>query len=152
MIERRLAELGIVLPEAVVPAFQYVPVTVFDRLVFVSGQLPRQGEMLVTGKVGSEVTVERAREAARLCIIQALAGMKQALGSLDRIERVLKLTGFVASAPQFNLQPKVVDAASELLVEVFGESGRHARSAVGVAELPRNVSVEIELIAGLRPD
>lgn len=152
MIERRLAELGIVLPEAVVPAFQYVPVTVFDRLVFVSGQLPRQGEMLVTGKVGSEVTVERAREAARLCIVQALAGMKQALGSLDRIERILKLTGFVASAPQFNLQPKVIDAASELLVEVFGDSGRHARSAVGVAELPRNVSVEIELIAGLRPD
>lgn len=152
MIERRLAELGIVLPEAVVPAFQYVPVTVFDRLVFVSGQLPRQGEMLVTGKVGSEVTVERAREAARLCIVQALAGMKQALGSLDRIECILKLTGFVASAPQFNLQPKVIDAASELLVEVFGDSGRHARSAVGVAELPRNVSVEIELIAGLRPD
>lgn len=152
MIERRLAELGIVLPEAVVPAFQYVPVTVFDRLVFVSGQLPRQGEALVTGKVGSEVTVEHAREAARLCVIQALAVMKQALGSLDRLERILKLTGFVASAPQFNLQPKVIDAASELLVEVFGDGGRHARSAVGVAELPRNVSVEIELIAGLRPD
>lgn len=152
MIERRLAELGIALPEAAVPAFQYVPVTVFDRLVFVSGQLPRQGEMLITGKVGSEVTVERAREAARLCIIQALAGMKHALGSLDRIERILKLTGFVASAPLFNLQPKVIDAASELLVEVFGDSGRHARSAVGVAELPRNVCVEIELIAGLRQD
>lgn len=152
MIERRLAELGIMLPEAAVPAFQYVPVTVFDRLVFVSGQLPRQGDMLITGKVGSEVSVERAREAARLCIIQALAGMKQALGTLDRIERVLKLTGFVASAPLFNLQPKVIDAASELLVEVFGDSGRHARSAVGVAELPRNVCVEIELIAGLRQD
>jgi enamine deaminase RidA (YjgF/YER057c/UK114 family) len=152
MIERRLAELAIALPDAVVPAFQYVPVTVFDRIVFVSGQLPRQGETLVTGKVGAEVTVERAREAARLCIIQALAGMKQALGSLDRIERILKVTGFVASAPHFNLQPKVIDAASELLVEVFGESGRHARSAVGVAELPRNVCVEIELIAGLRHD
>jgi enamine deaminase RidA (YjgF/YER057c/UK114 family) len=152
MIERRLAELGIALPAAVAPAYQYVPVTVFERLVFVSGQLPRQGEMLVTGKVGAEVSVERAREAARLCIIQALAGMKQALGSLDRIERILKLTGFVASAPLFNLQPKVIDAASDLLVEVFGDSGRHARSAVGVAELPRNVCVEIELIAGIRRD
>lgn len=152
MIERKLADLGITLPEAAVPAFQYVPVTVFDRLVFVSGQLPRQGEMLVTGKVGAEVTVEAAREAARLCIIQALAGLRQALGSLDRIERILKLTGFVASAPLFNLQPKVIDAASELLVEVFGDSGRHARSAVGVAELPRNVCVEIELIVGLRHD
>lgn len=150
MIEQRLSELGITLPEAAMPAFQYVPVTLFDRIAFVSGQLPRQGETLITGKVGAEVSLDRAREAASLCVIQGLACLKQALGSLDRIERILKVTGFVASAPMFNLQPKVIDAASELLVEVFGEGGRHARSAVGVAELPRNVCVEIELIVGLQ--
>ena len=151
MIEKRLAELGIVLPQAPVPAFQYVPVTVHERLAFVSGQLPRNGDEIVTGKVGAETGLERAQEAARLCIVQALACLRQNLGSLDRIERVLKVTGFVASAASFNQQPKVIDAASELLVKVFGENGRHARSAVGVAELPRNASVEIELIVSLKP-
>jgi len=151
MIEQRLAELGIALPVAPVPAFQYVPVTVHERLAFVSGQLPRRGEEIVTGKVGADVDLDRAQEAARLCVIQGLACLRQNLGSLDRIERILKLTGFVASAPGFNQQPKVIDAASELLGKVFGENGRHARSAVGVAELPRNASVEIEMIVSLRP-
>jgi len=151
MIEQRLAELGITLPVAPVPAFQYVPVTIHERLAFVSGQLPRQGEEIVTGKVGTDVDLDRAQEAARLCIIQGLACLRQNLGSLDRIERILKLTGFVASAPGFNQQPKVIDAASELLGKVFGENGRHARSAVGVAELPRNASVEIEMIVSLKP-
>lgn len=151
MIEQKLAQLGIVLPAAAVPAFQYVPVVVHERLAFVSGQLPKVGEgKWVTGKVEAEVGVERAQEAARLCILQALACLKQALGSLDRIERIVKLTGFVASAPMFNRQPQVIDAASELLVSIFGEDGRHARSAIGVAELPRNASVEIELIVALR--
>jgi enamine deaminase RidA (YjgF/YER057c/UK114 family) len=150
MIEQQLLKLGITLPVAVSPAFQYVPVTVFERLAFVSGQLPRDGERLIVGKVGAEVSLEQGREAARLCILQGLACLKQALGSLDGIEKILKLTGFVASAPGFNQQPKVIDAASELLVEVFGDSGRHARSAVGVAELPRNAAVEVELILGLR--
>jgi len=150
MIEQRLAELGIDLPVAPVPAFQYVPVTVHERLAFVSGQLPRKGEEIVTGKVGSDVDLERAQEAARLCIIQGLACLRQNLGSLDRVERILKLTGFVASASGFNQQPKVIDAASELLGKVFGENGRHARSAVGVAELPRNASVEIEMIVSLK--
>lgn len=150
MIEQRLAELGIDLPVAPVPAFQYVPVTVHERLAFVSGQLPRKGEEIVTGKVGSDVDLERAQEAARLCVLQGLACLRQSLGSLDRVERILKLTGFVASASGFNQQPKVIDAASELLGKVFGENGRHARSAVGVAELPRNASVEIEMIVSLK--
>lgn len=150
MIATRLAGLGITLPTAAVPAFQYVPVALHDKLAYVSGQLPRDGERLVTGKVGTEVNLDDARAAARLCILQGLAVLNQALGSLDRVERILKVTGFVASAPGFNQQPRVIDAASELLVEVFGEAGRHARSAVGVAELPRNASVEIELIAAIR--
>ena len=150
MIEKKLAELGIVLPLAAAPAFQYVPVTIHERLAFVSGQLPRHGDSLVTGKVGGDVDLEQAREAARLCILQGLACLSQALGTLDRVEKILKVTGFVASATGFNQQPKVIDAASELLVLVFGEAGKHARSAVGVAELPRNVAVEIELIVALR--
>lgn len=150
MIENKLAELGIVLPAAATPAFQYVPVTIHERLAFVSGQLPRQGDTLITGKVGAEVDLKLAREAARLCILQALACLAQTLGSLDRVGRILKLTGFVASAPGFNQQPAVIDAASELLVQVFGDAGKHARSAIGVAELPRNAAVEIELIAALR--
>jgi len=150
MIEKRLAELGIVLPSAATPAFQYVPVTMHERLAFVSGQLPRQGEALVTGKVGWDVDLEQGRHAARLCILQGLACLKQALGSLDRVDRILKITGFVASAPGFNQQPRVIDAASELLVQLFGDAGKHARSAVGVAELPRNAAVEIELIVALR--
>jgi enamine deaminase RidA (YjgF/YER057c/UK114 family) len=150
MIAKKLAELGIVLPAAMTPVFQYVPVTVHERMAFVSGQLPRQGESLVAGKLGADVDLEQGREAARLCILHALACLNQALGSLDRVERILKVTGFVASAPGFNLQPKVIDAASDLLVQVFGDAGRHARSAVGVAELPRNAAVEIELIVALR--
>ena len=149
-IDQRLASLEIVLPEAAVPAFQYVPVTLHERLAFVSGQLPRSGDRLITGKVGADVDVETAREAAGLCILQGLACLRQALGSLDQLERILKLTGFVASAPGFNQQPLVIDAASELLVRIFGEEGRHARSAIGVAELPRNASVEIELTVSLR--
>lgn len=150
MIEERLTEIGVRLPVAPAPVFQYVPVTVHERLAFVSGQLPRDGERIITGKVGAETDLELASEAARLCILQALACLKQALGSLDRVERILKLTGFVASAAGFVQQPKVIDAASELLVRVFGDQGRHARSAIGVAELPRNASVEIELVVSLK--
>jgi len=150
MIASRLVDLGIVLPPAAAPAFQYVPVTVHERLAFVSGQLPRNGDSLVIGKLGAEVDLQQGREAARLCILQALACLNQFLGSLDRVEKILKVTGFVASAPGFNEQPKVIDAASELLVQVFDAAGKHARSAVGVSELPRNVAVEIELIVALR--
>jgi len=128
-----------------------VPVTVHRGVAYVSGQLPkRDGEVRVFGKLGAEVDLETARGEARICILQALACLKAELGSLDRIERILKLTGFVASAPGFNAQPKVLDAASDLIGDVFGESGRHARSAVGVAELPRNACVEIEMTVALR--
>jgi enamine deaminase RidA (YjgF/YER057c/UK114 family) len=151
MIDQRLQELNIDLPAPVKPAFQYVAVVVQGGLAWVSGQIPRAGErLLMTGRVGSEISLERAREAARACVLQGVAQLKDALGSLDRVERIVKVTGFVASAPGFVEQPKVIDAASELLVQIFGDAGRHARSAVGVAELPRGVPVEVELVAALR--
>lgn len=151
MHEQRLAKLGISLPAAATPAFNYVPVVMHGGTAWVAGQLPKVGnDIAVTGKVGAEVSLDVARGEARLCMLQGLACLKQALGSLDRIERVLKVVGFVASAPGFNMQPKVIDAASDLLVDVFGEAGRHARSAVGVAELPRNAAVEIELVVAYK--
>ncbi len=151
MYEKRLKDLGITLPEAASPSFNYVPVTVHGGLAYVSGQLPKVGgDIRVRGKVGAEVDLDTAREEARICILQGLACLREALGSLDRIARVLKVTGFVASAPGFNAQPKVIDAASDLLGEIFGEAGRHARSAVGVAELPRGAAVEIELIVAVK--
>jgi enamine deaminase RidA (YjgF/YER057c/UK114 family) len=151
VIEERLKERGIVLPQAATPYFNYVPVTIHRGVAYVSGQLPKvDGEILVRGKVGAAVSLEAARGEARLCILQALACLKQALGSLDRIERILKVTGFVASSAGFNDQPKVLDAASDLLVEIFGEAGRHARAAVGVAELPRDAAVEIEMVVACR--
>jgi enamine deaminase RidA (YjgF/YER057c/UK114 family) len=153
MVEARLHELGLTLPEAARPQFNYQPVVVWGDTAYVSGQLPRvDSQVRVTGRVGDTVTVDQAREAARVCVLQALAVLRQALGSLDRIERVLKVTGFVASAPDFVDQPRVLDAASDLLVEIFGEAGRHARSAVGVAVLPRNSPIEIELVVALKND
>ncbi|WP_425256296.1 RidA family protein [Microbaculum marinisediminis] len=153
MIETRLADLGLALPEAAAPSFNYVPVTVHRGVAYVSGQMPKvDGEVRVFGKVGAEVDLETAREQARICVLQGLACLKAALGDLDRIERVLKVNGYVASAPGFNGQPKVLDAASDLLVEVFAEAGMHARAAVGVAELPRNAAVEIEMIVAVRDE
>ena len=150
-VDERLAELGIDLPAARKPAFEYVAVALHDNIAYVSGQLPwRDAENVITGKVGSEVDLEGAQEAARLCTLFALANLKQRLGSLDSIEQVLKLTGFVASAPGFTGQPKVIDAASKLLGDVFADKGRHARSAIGVAELPRGAAVEIEMIVAVR--
>ena len=150
-IENRLMALGLTLPAPSAPAFQYVPVVIHRDVAYVSGQLPRMGGGVVrAGKVGREVSVEHAQNAARICILQGLACLKQALGSLDQVKRILKVTGFVASAPGFVEQPAVIDAASQLLVDLFGNAGRHARSAVGVAELPRNSPVEIEMIAAIR--
>lgn len=151
MIDDRLKQLGIDLPDAAAPAFNYVPVVVHRGIAYVSGQLPKvDGDIRVTGKVGAEVDLDTARGEARICILQGLASLRATLGSLDRIERVIKVTGFVASASGFNAQPKVIDAASDLLAEIFGEAGRHARAAVGVAELPRNAAVEIEMIVACR--
>ena len=151
MVDQRLEELGIRLPEAAKPSFNYVPVTLHQGVAYVAGQLPKvDGEVKVQGKVGAEVDLARAREEAKICILQGLACLRSALGSLDRIDQILKINGYVASAPGFNDQPKVLDAASDLLVEIFGERGRHARAAVGVAELPRNAAVEIEMIVAFR--
>jgi enamine deaminase RidA (YjgF/YER057c/UK114 family) len=152
MIEDRLRELGIELPMAATPRFVYVPVVLHDGLAWVSGQLPQiDGEVRTRGKVGREVTVEAAQECARVCVLQGLACLRDALeGDLGRIERVVKVTGFVASAPGFNQQPTVIDAASTLFGEILGERGVHARSAIGVAELPRDAPVEIECVVAVQ--
>ena len=144
--EERLSEFGLTLPEAAQPSFNYVPVTIHRGVAYVSGQLPKvEGEIRVFGKVGADVDLDTACGEAEICILQALACLRDALGSLDRIERVLKVNGYVASAPGFNAQPKVLDAASDLLGRVLGDRGVHARAAIGVAELPRNAAVEIEM-------
>jgi enamine deaminase RidA (YjgF/YER057c/UK114 family) len=151
MIDARLESLGIRLPTAAEPSFNYLPVTLHQGVAYVAGQLPKvDGEVRVHGKVGAEVDLASAGLEARVCILQALACLKSALGSLDRVEQILKVNGYVASAPGFNDQPKVLDVASNLLVEVFGDRGRHARAAVGVAELPRNAAVEIEMTVAFR--
>lgn len=147
---QRLAELGLELPPVPRPAGSYVPATRTGNLVYTAGQLPfRDGELAFEGKVGADVSLEEASEAARLCALNALAAAAEAAGGLDGIGRVVKVTGFVASAPGFTGQPAVVNGASDLLGEVFGEAGLHARSAVGVAELPRGVPVEVEMIVEL---
>jgi enamine deaminase RidA (YjgF/YER057c/UK114 family) len=152
MHEARLAELGLTLPLLPKPAFDYVPAVLDRGLVWVSGQLPRdaEGALPVLGRLGADVELEDGRRAAELCALQGLAALRSVAGSLDAVARVVKVTGFVASATGFCDQPKVIDAASNLLGKVFGEAGRHARSAVGVAMLPRNVPVEIEFVFALR--
>lgn len=151
MIEDRLRAMGLALPEAATPSFSYLPVTLHRGVAYVAGQLPKvDGEVRVRGKVGRDVDLETARGEARICALQGLACLQGALGSLDRVEQILRVNGYVASAPGFNDQPKVLDAASDLLVEVFGEKGRHARAAVGVAELPRDAAVEIEMTVAYR--
>ena len=148
--EARLRELGYDLPDVLEPAGAYVPATRAGNLIFTAGQLPfEEGELRKTGKVGAAVSVEEAQRAARLCALNALAAAAAKAGGLHRIGRVVKVTGFVASASDFNRQPEVVDGASGLIGEVFGEAGLHARSAVGVAELPLDAPVEVELIAEL---
>lgn len=150
MREARIRELGYELPVAAAPSFQYVPVVIHRDLVFVSGQLPKvDGEVRVKGKVGDTVSIEQAQEAARICILQGLSCIKQEIGSLDKITRIVKITGFVNSAQGFDQQPKVIDAASDLLEKIFGDKGRHSRSAIGAAELPRNSPVEIEMIVAI---
>ncbi|MDT5147246.1 MAG: hypothetical protein QOC58_1891 [Mycobacterium sp.] len=142
----RLGELGVTLPDVVAPLASYVPAVRTGDLVFTSGQLPMEGGKLVaTGKVGAGVTLEEAKAMARTCALNALAAV-DALAGIDAVTRVVKVVGFVASAPGFNGQPSVVNGASELLGEVFGDAGAHARSAVGVSELPLDAPVEVELI------
>ena len=146
-IEARLAELGSPLPELAKPVAAYVPAVVSGNLVFTSGQLPFvSGSLPETGKLGAGVSPEAAKTYARQCALNALAAVKSVIGDLDRITRVVKVVGFVASTPDFSGQPGVVNGASEFLGEVFGEAGQHARSAVGVPVLPLDSPVELELI------
>jgi enamine deaminase RidA (YjgF/YER057c/UK114 family) len=148
----RLAELGLTLPAVVPPAAAYVPAVRTGNYVYVSGQLPMvDGKLPATGKVGAEVDVDQAKALARICGLNALAAAASVAGGLNGIARIVKVTGFVASSPDFTGQPQVVNGASELLVEIFGEAGRHARSAVGMAALPLDTPVEIELIAEVAP-
>ncbi len=147
---QRLARLGIELPEVAKPLAAYAPASQSGGLVFTAGQLPMlNGQLTLTGKVGTEVTVEQATEAARICALNALAAAAAEAGGLDEIERVVKIVVFVASAPDFTGQPTVADGASRLLGDVFGAGGKHARSAVGVAVLPLDAPVEVELTARL---
>ncbi len=146
-LDDRLAELGLEIPAVAKPLAAYVPAVVSGNLVFTSGQLPFvAGALPATGKVGSAVSAEDARGYAAICVLNALAAAKSAIGSLDRVTRVVKVVGFVASDPSFTGQPGVINGASELLGELFGDAGVHARSAVGVAVLPLDSPVEIELI------
>lgn len=147
-VRARLEELGITLPEVAKPVAAYVPAVRTGSYVYVSGQVPVVGgKPVATGKVGAEVPVEVAKEAARVCAVNCLAALADVTGDLDKVRRIVKLTGYVASAPGFTGQPAVVNGASELLRDVFGGAGEHARAAVGVFELPLGVPVEIELIA-----
>jgi len=144
----RLAELGLTLPPVVAPLASYVPAVRSGDFVYTSGQLPTvDGKLPAVGKVGGEVSAADAAGLARTCALNALAAAASAAGGLDQIRRIVKVTGFVASAAGFSGQPQVINGASELFIEVFGDDGKHARSAVGVAELPLNAPVEVELIA-----
>jgi enamine deaminase RidA (YjgF/YER057c/UK114 family) len=146
-IEQRIIDLGFVLPETSKPLAAYIPAVQSGNLIFTSGQLPMvAGSLAETGKVGGSVSPERAKELATVCALNALAAVKTVIGDLDKIKRVVKVVGFVSSVPEFSGQPAVVNGASEFLGEVFGEKGIHARSAVGVAVLPLDAPVEIELI------
>ena len=147
----RLAALGLTLPPVAPPVAAYVPAVRTGAYVYTSGQLPTvNGKLPAVGKVGDEVSAQDAAGMARTCALNALAAAASAAGGLEAIRRIVKVTGFVASAPGFTGQPQVINGASELLIEVFGEEGKHARSAVGVAELPLNAPVEVELIAEVR--
>lgn len=150
-IEARLKELGLTLPEASAPIANYVPFTVSGKLVYVSGQVPRKdGKIFPTGRVGHTVSVEDAQKAAQNCMLSIIAHAKTAAGgNLDNIARVLRVTGYVHSASDFGDQPAVINGASDCAVAVFGEAGRHARSAVGVSSLPAGASVEVEAILEL---
>jgi enamine deaminase RidA (YjgF/YER057c/UK114 family) len=150
-IERKLVELGYTLPEPPVPRATYIGCVRVGKLLFVGGNIGRiEGRLKYAGKVGAEVTVEQAYEMARCCALNHLAIMKAALGDLDRVERIVKVTGYVNAAPGFRDMPRVVNGESDLLVQLWGERGQHARAAIGVASLSQDAPVETELIAEVR--
>ena len=150
-IEAKLAELGLTLPAAAAPVAAYVPVVIAGNLAFVSGQVSFVDGQLVKGRLGDDVTLEQGILAAQGCALMILAQLKAALGSLDRVERVVKLGAFVNCTADFTDQPKVANGASELMVAVFGEAGRHSRAAVGAPSLPLGVAVEVDAIVAIRP-
>jgi enamine deaminase RidA (YjgF/YER057c/UK114 family) len=146
-VESKLSELKLSLPDAPKPVAAYIPAKQTGNLVFTAGQLPMvNGELISKGLLGQDVEIDEANKAARICTLNALAAIKGVIGDLDRIKQIVRVVGYVASVPTFTQQPAVVNGASELLLEIFGENGKHARSAVGMAVLPLNASVEIELI------
>ncbi|MDQ7840322.1 MAG: RidA family protein [bacterium] len=146
-VEAKLAEMGLELPSAPRPVANYVRIVRTGNLLFVSGHGPyRDGKLQFVGKVGADLTVEEGYQAARLVALNCLASVKEALGDLDRVKRVVKLLGMVNCVPEFGQQPEVINGASDLLVELYGDAGRHARSAVGMNALPRGIAVEIEMI------
>ena len=150
-IESRLKSAGVILPEAPKPVAAYVPAKKVGNLVFTAGQLPMvNGELISKGLLGQDVEIEEANKAARICTINALAAIKGVIGDLDQIQQIVRVVGYVASVPTFTQQPAVVNGASELLLEIFGDNGKHARSAVGMAVLPLNASVEIELTVEIK--
>ena len=150
-VEEKLAAMGIELKEPPKPVAAYVPAVRWGLLVFTAGQIPLvDGKLRYTGRVGAELTLEQGYDAAKLCAINCLAALKSVVGDLDNVKRVVKVTGFVASAPGFRDQPKVVNGASDLLGEAFGPAGAHARSAVGVAELPLGAPVEVEVVVAVK--
>ncbi|MCC6829697.1 MAG: RidA family protein [Novosphingobium sp.] len=150
-IDAKLAELGLALPEAAAPVAAYVPVVVAGGLAHVSGQLPFLDGVLVKGRLGEDVDIPTGYAAARACALMILAQLRAALGSLDRVERIVKLGAFISSTGDFSDQPKVANGASELMAAVFGDAGKHARSAVGVPVLPLGAAVEVDAIVALRP-
>ena len=147
MIEKRLKELGIIIPNAPKPAGSYIPVVLTGKLAFVSGQIPiKDGQIVYQGKVGTTQSIDNAQEAAKLCIINGLAQIETYCGTLDNLEKIIKISGFVNSTKDFTEHPKVINAASDLLMKIFGEKGRHSRIAIGVSSLPLNATVEIDMI------
>ncbi len=150
--ERKLADLGITLPAPPKPVATYIPAVLAGELLFLSGVIPfRDGKLVFEGKLGRELTVEQGYEASRIALLNALAIIRQELGTLDRVKQVVRMTGHVASAEGFVQHPAVINGASDLLVKIFDEAGKHARVALGAAELPLNAPVEIELILQVRP-
>ncbi|WP_017670181.1 RidA family protein [Blastomonas sp. AAP53] len=150
-IEQKLAEIGVELPQPAAPVASYVAAVEAGGMLFISGQLPFVDGKVVTGRLGENVSLEEGEAAARACGIMLIAQMKAALGSLDRVERIVKLGAFIASTPEFTAQPKIANGASDLMVQVFGPAGQHARSAVGVPVLPLGAAVEIDAIVAIRP-
>ena len=147
MIKKRLKDLGISIPNAPKPAGSYVPVVLTGKLAFVSGQIPiKDGQVVYQGKVGDTQSIDDAQEAAKLCVINGLAQIEAYCGTLDNLEKIIKISGFVNSIKDFTEHPKVINAASDLLMKIFDEKGRHSRIAIGVSSLPLNATVEIDMV------